>query len=75
MSLPCQLKTEAERIAEFAREYGLDFYETLFEMTDARGMNELAAYGGFPMRYPHWRFGMEYDRLRKGKTYGLSHIY
>jgi stage V sporulation protein R len=75
MSLPCKLKTEAERIAEFAREYGLDFYETIFEMTDARGMNELAAYGGFPMRYPHWRYGMEYDRLRKGKTYGLSHIY
>jgi len=28
-------------------------------------MNEIAAYGGFPNRYPHWRFGMEYERLSK----------
>src|SRR5207248_2767242 len=33
------------------------------------------AYGGFPVRYPHWRFGMEYERLAKGYTYGLSKIY
>ena len=26
-------------------------------------MNEIAAYGGFPNRYPHWRFGMEYEQL------------
>ena len=26
-------------------------------------MNEVAAYGGFPTRYPHWRFGMEYEQL------------
>ena len=28
-----------------------------------RPMNEVAAYGGFPTRYPHWRFGMEYEQL------------
>jgi stage V sporulation protein R len=26
----------------------------------------IAAYGGFPTRYPHWRFGMEYEQLSKG---------
>jgi stage V sporulation protein R len=31
--------------------------------------------GGFPIRYPHWRFGMEYNQLSKGYTYGLSVIY
>jgi len=75
MSLPDHLRREAERIAEIARGYGLDFFETIFEMTNAEGMNELAAYGGFPIRYSHWRFGMEYDRLRKSDVYGLSHIY
>jgi stage V sporulation protein R len=29
----------------------------------------------FPTRYPHWSFGMEYDRLSKGYGYGLSKIY
>jgi stage V sporulation protein R len=38
-------------------------------------MNEIAAYGGFPNRYPHWRFGMEYERLSKSYEYGLSKIY
>jgi stage V sporulation protein R len=38
-------------------------------------MNEIAAYGGFPTRYPHWRFGMEYEQLAKSYEYGLSKIY
>jgi stage V sporulation protein R len=38
-------------------------------------MNEIAAYGGFPNRYPHWRFGMDYERLAKSSEYGLSKIY
>ena len=38
-------------------------------------MNEIAAYGGFPNRYPHWRFGMEYEQLAKSYEYGLSKIY
>jgi stage V sporulation protein R len=38
-------------------------------------MNEVASYGGFPTRYPHWRFGMEYEGLSKGYSYGLQKIY
>src|SRR5690606_26333163 len=38
-------------------------------------INEVAAYGGFPTRYPHWRFGMEYEQLAKNTEYGLSKIY
>ena len=38
-------------------------------------MNMLAAYGGFPTRYPHWRFGMEYLEMQKSYEYGLSKIY
>ena len=44
----------------------------LFEMLDYDQMNEIAAYGGFPSRYPHWRFGMEYEQLSKSAEYGLS---
>ena len=62
-------------IEEYAREYGLDFFPTIFELVDYDTMNQLAAYGGFPIRYPHWRFGMEYDQLSKGYRYGLQKIY
>ena len=56
-------------------DYGLDFFDTIFEVLDYQRMNEVAAYGGFPTRYPHWRFGMEYEELAKGYEYGLSKIY
>jgi len=63
------------RIADVARSYGLDFFETRFEVVSYETMNELAAYSGFPGRYPHWRFGMEYERLEKSYAYGLHRIY
>jgi stage V sporulation protein R len=44
-------------------------------MVDYRQMNQIAAYGGFPTRYPHWRHGMEYDRLSKSYTFGMHRIY
>ena len=62
-------------VRELAIQEGLDFFETIFELVDYRQMNEIAAYAGFPRRYPHWRFGMEYDKLTKGYAYGLQKIY
>jgi stage V sporulation protein R len=73
--LPDGLRAEVARIQGVAREHGLDFFEIVFEMLDARDVNALAAYGGFPVRYPSWRFGMDYERLEKGQRYGLSKIY
>ncbi len=70
-----ELKDLAVRLADTARAAGLDFFETIFEIVDYKQLNEIAAYGGFPTRYPHWRFGMDYERLAKSYTYGLSVIY
>ena len=58
-----------------ARGYGLDFFNTIFEVVDHDQLSAVAAYGGFPTRYPHWRFGMEYQQLNKGYVYGLQKIY
>ncbi len=73
--LPRELAEWAEIIAQHARDEGLDFYETVFEMLDADQISRVAAYGGFPQRYPHWRFGMEYEHLQRSHKYGLSKIY
>jgi stage V sporulation protein R len=72
---PPELLVAKKQIREMARSYGLDFYPTIFEMCDYEQMNQIAAYGGFPQRYPHWRFGAEYERLRKQHHYGLGRIY
>src|ERR1044071_3443869 len=70
-----ELERIRREIEQHAREYGLDFYETFFEILDFEEMNMVAAYGGFPNRYPHWKFGMEYERLNKSYAYGLHKIY
>ena len=72
---PEELLAAKKQIRERARSYGLDFMPVIFEMCDYEQMNQIAAYGGFPQRYPHWRFGMEYERLRKQHHYGLGRIY
>ncbi len=73
--LPADLRALKEEIEQHARSYGLDFYETIFEVVDADDLNEIASYGGFPTRYPHWSFGMAYEELKKSYDYGLSKIY
>lgn len=74
-SLTPELALWAERIEKVARGYELDFREVVFELLDSKDVNGIAAYGGFPVRYPSWRFGMEFERLDKGYEYGLSKIY
>src|SRR5262245_37758608 len=74
-SLSPDLRSLKEEIEQHARAYGLDFYETIFEVVDADDLNEIASYGGFPTRYPHWSFGMAYEELKKSYDYGLSKIY
>jgi stage V sporulation protein R len=73
--LPAALKFQALVVENAAREAGLDFFEVVFELLDSINVNGVAAYGGFPIRYPSWRFGMEYERLEKGRRWGLSKIY
>ena len=73
--LPQEIRDIQLELEEICRGYGLDFFDTIFEMVDYEEMSMLAAYGGFPIRYPHWRFGAEYDELMKGYSYGLQKIY
>ncbi|HET6611695.1 MAG TPA: SpoVR family protein [Kofleriaceae bacterium] len=74
-SLPAHLHDMQVEIEGYAREAGLDFYPIIYEVLDYKTMNEVAAYGGFPTRYPHWRFGMDYEQLAKGYEFGLQKIY
>ena len=73
--LPPALKYQAVIIEDAARRAGLDFFDVVFELLDAKDVNGVAAYGGFPVRHPSWRFGMEFERLEKGRQWGLSKIY
>ena len=73
--LPPELEEARVEIEALAKSYGLDFFETIFEMCSYEEINMVASYGGFPTRYPHWRFGMEYLQMQKSYEFGLSKIY
>lgn len=74
-NLTMDLERERVKIEKIAASCGLDFYQTIFELVTYDQLNQIASYGGFPVRYPHWRFGMEYESLSKSYEYGLSKIY
>ncbi len=66
-----------ERVAELealARQQGLDFFPTVFEVVPQDIMTELAAYG-LPTRARHWSYGKVYQSQRLYGTMGLSTIY
>ena len=74
-----EAKREAESLDEPAAEarnlaerLGLDPYPVRYWVVDHDEMNELIAYGGFQQRYPHWRWGMNYERQRKKDRHGLG---
>ena len=70
-----QVRDIQNGIEAHATEMGFDFFPIVYEMCSHETISEVAAYGGFPSRYPHWSFGMEYERLAKGYGYGLQKIY
>ena len=66
------LDEPAAEARELAERLGLEPYPVRYWVVDHDEMNELIAYGGFQRRYPHWRWGMNYERQRKKDRHGLG---
>ena len=75
VGLSKELKEHIPRILQACRDWGLDFYPTVVQMLTYDEISEIAAYGGFPVRFPHWSFGMEYEELQRGYEFGAHKIY
>lgn len=73
--VPKEVADQIPTIFKACRDFGLDFYPTIVEFLTYDEISEIAAYGGFPVRYPHWSFGMEYEELSKGFEHGMHRIY
>ncbi|QSG02195.1 SpoVR family protein [Natranaeroarchaeum sulfidigenes] len=64
-----KLQAPVEEARKLAERLGLEPYPVNYWIVDYDEMNELIAYGGFQQRYPHWRWGMQYDRQQKQGQY------
>src|SRR6056297_1733048 len=70
--IAAELDTPVSEAAALARKLGLDPYPVNYWIVDHDEMNELIAYSGFQDRYPHWRWGMAYDRQQKKDQFGMG---
>lgn len=75
VAVPEELRKLLPEIFRKVSEFGCDFPPTVVEMLTYDEMSEVAAYGGFPVRYPHWKWGMEYEQLQRGYMHGQHRIY
>ena len=75
VQLSKELKELIPKVLQSCREWGLDFYPTVVQLLTYDEISEIAAYGGFPVRFPHWSFGMEYEELQRGYEFGMHKIY
>lgn len=75
VELTPELKKYIPVILQACRDWGLDFYPTVVQLLTYDEISEVAAYGGFPVRYLHWQWGMEYEELQRGYEFGHHKIY
>ena len=67
-----RLEEPVREAGRLARKLGLDPYRVNYWVVSNDEMNQLIAYDGFQSRFPHWRWGMKYDRQRKQSQFGLG---
>jgi stage V sporulation protein R len=75
VQMPDDLRKLLPTIFKEVRDFGCDYYDTVVEMLTYDQISEIAAYGGFPVRFPHWKWGMEYEELQRGYEHGMHRIY
>lgn len=75
VKIPDEVLARIPETLDACRNFGLDFYDTIIEFLNYDEISEIAAYGGFPVRYPHWQWGEQYEQLSKGFEHGQHRIY
>lgn len=69
------LNKRIQDIKKLCSEKRLDPFPVEFKMSNQNAINLLASLGGFPERYPHWKFGKDYIQQKRMDDYGLGRIY
>lgn len=70
-----ELAEQIPAVIKACKDHGLDPFDLVIEEYTADEIAELAAYGGFPVRYPHFSFGQQYEQLHHQYHHGMGKIY
>lgn len=69
-----KLKIYTRQLEKLASDKGLDYFPVDFELVPSNFMMEVAVYG-FPVRMPHWSFGVRYIYQLVQHRMGYSHLF
>lgn len=75
VKLPESIRKVYPKILQAVRDFGCDPYDTIVESLTYDEISEIASYGGFPVRYPHWSHGMEFEGMSRRYEFGMHKIY
>ncbi len=75
VQIPPELNKVIPTILKACTDFGMDYYSPIIQMLTHDEMSEVASYGGFGVRYPHWKWGMEYEEMQRGYMHGMHKIY
>ncbi len=67
-----ELASRIPEVIDECKKHGLDPFELVIEEYNADEIAELGAYGGFPVRYPHFSFGQQYETLHHQYHSGMG---
>lgn len=70
-----ELEALIPKVMKACTDFGIEPYPSIVELLTYDEISEVAAYGGFPVRYTHWSHGAEYEQLSRGYEYGMHKIY
>jgi stage V sporulation protein R len=75
VELPTELKVLLPTIFKAVSDFGCDYYPAVVQKLTYDEISEICAYDGFPVRFPHWKWGMEYEEMQKRYEHGLQRVY
>lgn len=70
-----ELRKKIPELIEKCKSFGLDPFDLVYDVYSYDEIAEICAYVGFPVRYPHYKFGEAYEELARGQEYGFQKVY
>lgn len=75
VKIPDRIIEKYPKILKAVKDFGCDPYDSILEFLTYDEISEIASFSGFPVRYPHWKFGMEYEQMSRGFEFNMYRIF
>jgi stage V sporulation protein R len=75
IKMPESLRKRIPELIQACKDEGLNPFNLIYDVFSYDEIAEIVAYTGFPVRYPHYKFGESYEEMARGQEYGWQKVY